>query len=169
MNKSYGEEISFYTLFMDNRLCVIRKYTVISEWFFCDSRNSRSSPPNVFLWKSVLKICSKLTGKHPSRSVILIKLLCNFNEIALWHGCSLVNLLNIFKTRFPKNTFGGLLLMLTFNTKAYYISKRNYVGKKVLYFWLFVFKQLNLIDKYHENIFIGFKSMVYKGWLWKCN
>ena len=72
------------------------------------------------------------------------------------------------KTPFLKNTFGGLFLMLTFNTKAYYISKGNYVGKKVLYFallcfaLLFVFNQLNLIDKYHENVFIGFKSTVYK-------
>ena len=32
----------------------------------------RSSPPEVFLGKGVLKICSKFTGKHPSRSVISI-------------------------------------------------------------------------------------------------
>ena len=35
---------------------------------------------------------------------------CNFIEIALCHGCSFVNLLYIFKTPFPKNTSGLLLL-----------------------------------------------------------
>ena len=38
------------------------------------------------------------------------QLICNFIEIALRHGCSPVNLLHIFKTPFPKNTSGRLLL-----------------------------------------------------------
>ena len=46
------------------------------------------------------------------RSAISIKLLCNFIEIALRHGCSLVNLLHIFRTLFPRNTCGRLLLEL---------------------------------------------------------
>ena len=51
----------------------------------------RSSPPEVFLRKGVLKIC-----KEPlCRGMISINLLCNFIEIALWHGCSPVNLLHI--------------------------------------------------------------------------
>ena len=54
----------------------------------------------VFLRKSVLKICSKFTGEHLCRSVISIKL------------CSPVNLLQIFKTPFPRNTSGWLLLNL---------------------------------------------------------
>ena len=37
-----------------------------------DSIN-RSSPPELFLGKDVLKICSKYIGGHPCRSVILIK------------------------------------------------------------------------------------------------
>ena len=60
------------------------------------------------------KSCSEnmlnFTGEHSCRSVISIKLLCNFIEIALWHGCSPVNLLNIFRTTFSKNTSGWLLL-----------------------------------------------------------
>ena len=39
-----------------------------------------------------------------------IKLLCNFIEITLRHGCSPVNLLHIFRTPFSKNTSGCLLL-----------------------------------------------------------
>ena len=39
-----------------------------------------------------------------------VALLCNLIEIALWHGCSPVNLLHIFSTPFLKNTSGWLLL-----------------------------------------------------------
>ena len=62
------------------------------------------------LWKDVLEICSKFTWERPCRSAISIKMLCNFIKITLCHGCSLVNLLHIFGTPFPKNTSGGLLL-----------------------------------------------------------
>ena len=37
--------------------------------------------------------------------------LCNFIEIALWHGWSLINLPHILRTSYPKNTSEGLLLM----------------------------------------------------------
>ena len=62
------------------------------------------------LSKSCSENMLKFTGEHSCRSVISIKLLCNFIEIALWHGCSPVNLLNIFRTTFSKNTSGWLLL-----------------------------------------------------------
>ena len=64
----------------------------------------------MFLRKGVQKICSKFTGDHIYRSTISIKLQSNFSEIALWHGFSPVNLLNIFRTPFPRNTPGWLLL-----------------------------------------------------------
>ena len=70
----------------------------------------RSSHPEVFLRKGVLKICSKFTGEHPCRSAILIKLQSNLVEIVLRHGCFPVNLLHIFRTSFPKNTSGRLVL-----------------------------------------------------------
>ena len=38
------------------------------------------------------------------------ELLCNFIEITLQHGCSLVNLLHISRTPFPENSSGELLL-----------------------------------------------------------
>ena len=68
----------------------------------------------MFLEKGVLKICSKLTGEHPCQSVVSLKLLCNFIEITLWHGCSPVNLLHFFRTLFTKNTSGWLLLSINF-------------------------------------------------------
>ena len=68
--------------------------------------NIKSNHPEVYLGKGILKICSKFTGEHPCRSVISIKLLCSFIEIAIWHGCSPVNSRQIFRTSFPKNTSG---------------------------------------------------------------
>ena len=57
-------------------------------------------PPEVLLGKSFLEMCSKFTGEHPCWSVISIKLLFNFFEIAFRHDCSPVNLLHIFRTPF---------------------------------------------------------------------
>ena len=58
----------------------------------------RSSYPEVFLGKGVLKICSKFTR--------------NTHAITLRHGCSPVHLLHIFRTPFTKDTSGLLLLSL---------------------------------------------------------
>ena len=38
------------------------------------------------------------------------KVASNFIKIALWHGCSPINLLHILRPPFPKNTSGRLLL-----------------------------------------------------------
>ena len=43
----------------------------------------RSSPPQAFLGKDILKICSKFTGEQPYQSAISIKLLCNFKNLSL--------------------------------------------------------------------------------------
>ena len=74
----------------------------------------RSNPLGLFLRKGVLKICSKSTGEHPCRSVISMRLLCNFIEITFWHGYSPLDFLYIFRTPFYKNIWGGLLLKLVF-------------------------------------------------------
>ena len=113
------------------------RYTLVNRWYCqyflhsnkiasvlqetCSSRaelvcRNRSSRPEVFLRKGILKICSKFTGERPCRSVILIKLLCNFIEITLQHGCSPANLLYIFRNPFLKNTSGWLLLYVAFAT-----------------------------------------------------
>ena len=43
----------------------------------------RSNPPEVFLAKAILKICSKLTGEHPCRSALSIKLHRRFVKL-MW-------------------------------------------------------------------------------------
>ena len=66
------------------------------------------------LKKRYLKICSKFTGEQSCRSVISMKFLSNFIEIALRHRCFSVNLLQFFRRHFPKNTSGRLLLEQSF-------------------------------------------------------
>ena len=74
--------------------------------------HGRSSRPEAFLGKGVLKICRKFTGEHPCWSVISIKLQSNFIEITLWPGCCPINLLHFSRAPFSKKTNGGLLLYL---------------------------------------------------------
>ena len=85
----------------------------------------RSSRPEVFLRKGVLKICSKFAGEHICRSAILIKLQNNFIETTLRKGCCPVNLLHIFKTPFLKNTSEWLLLYLETVLNQFWNKKRR--------------------------------------------
>ena len=80
------------------------------KYFLIPVEVVRSSRPEVFLRNGFLKIYSKFTREHPCGSLISIKLQSNFIEITLRHGCSLVNLLHIFRTPFTKNTTEWLLL-----------------------------------------------------------
>ena len=108
------KELSYQLLFFFDRLNVILFKAVIA----CDQSkitSVRSNPTEEFFAKGVLKICSNFPGEHPCRSVISVKLFCNFIEITLRHECSSVNLLHIFRTRFPQNTSGGLLLRNSVN------------------------------------------------------
>ena len=90
---------------------LVANNTLFSRSVFQDHHKKRfyyyrSSHPEVFLGKGVLKICSKFTGEHPCRSLISIKLQSNFIEITLWHRCSPSNLFYIFRTSFLKSTSG---------------------------------------------------------------
>ena len=58
----------------------------------------KSSPPEVFLGKGVLKICSGFTGEHRSLEL----------------GFSPVNLLRIFRTSFPRILLMGCFYTLFF-------------------------------------------------------
>ena len=64
----------------------------------------RSSRAEVVLGKGIMKIFRNLQENNA--------LLRNLIEITLRHGCSPVNLLHNFRTPFPKNTFGWLLLTI---------------------------------------------------------
>ena len=85
----------------------------------------RSSPPDVFLGKVFWKYAANLP-KNTHAEVVL-------------HGCSPVNLLHIFRTPFPRNTSGWLLLILYYfqaddrhNRKAWAPLLRFYHYSSVL-------------------------------------
>ena len=82
--------------------------------WFCD--NEKFNIGLIWIWQKlssigVLKICSIFSGEHPCRRVTLIKLQSSFIEITLRHVFCPVNLLHIFRTLFPKNTYGAMLLI----------------------------------------------------------
>ena len=94
----------------------------------------RSSHPEVLLGKGVLEICNKFIREQPYRSAISIKLLYNFTEITLRHGCSPINLLHIFRLPFPKKniwmaasenseSFAKIFLSLIIKSEKYYIIR----------------------------------------------
>ena len=56
---------------------------------------------------------------------------CDFNKVALWHGCSPVNLLHIFRTSFRKNTSGWLLLNDVTDNKTFWRSAKPFFTDKV--------------------------------------
>ena len=56
----------------------------------------------------------------------------NFIYITRRHGCSPVNLLHIFRTPFPKNISGWLLLVLLIHSGSIFISKFVYPKFKIL-------------------------------------
>ena len=84
----------------------------------------------MFLGKGAQKIFSKFT-EHPCRSAISVKFQSNFIGITLPYGCSPVNLLHIFRTSFPKNTSGRLLLIKIFDYQVY-ITRVSIVLNKEL-------------------------------------
>ena len=64
-----------------------------------------------------------------------MKLQSDFIEITLRHGCSPVNLLHIFRTPFPKNASGGLLIfivMCNYNGDPSKVYFRNLTLFKVI-------------------------------------
>ena len=70
----------------------------------------RSSHPEVFLGKDILKICHKFADK--THAEVRFKKKLQSNLITLRHECSL-NLQHIFRTPFPMHTSGRLILILS--------------------------------------------------------
>ena len=67
-------------------------------------------------WK--FQLLCQTPQKQPSIGVLIKS--CNFIEIVFRHGCSPVNSLHIFRTPFPRNTYGGLLQTpITYNNPVF--------------------------------------------------
>ena len=116
----YKEVINLSTILYETILYCSNLYSCYQRY--------RSSHPEVFIAKGVLKICGNFTGEDSCRCEISIKLQSNVIEMALRHACSPLNLLHIFRTPFLKNASGRLLL------KIYYLCwytgcHQNYPSK----------------------------------------
>ena len=116
MNSCFGRLVKLIIILLRNKKSISsnRNFHALPMM-----KNLRKQPPRGVLRKSVVKICSKFTREHLCRSVISIKLLCNFIQIILRHGRSPANLLQIFRTLFLKNTSGRLLLVFLVSTTIY--------------------------------------------------
>ena len=95
---AYSLQILVFSLILDSIFHSTKK----------DPCYCRSSCMEMFSGEGVLKICTRFK----CQSVILINLICSFIEITPRNENSPVNLLHIFRTSFPKNSSGWLLLSL---------------------------------------------------------
>ena len=79
------------------------------------------------------KRCSENCTKFKENTYAEVWLLYNFIEIAPRHGCSRVNLLYIFRTLFPKKTYGGLLLEIErlFHDDSKDINRQRNIVRKL--------------------------------------
>ena len=117
-----------------------------------------------------LKLCIWTKGGHEVGTLsIEYTIQWQFMTIhELWNSIMFLN----FKMSLVTEILSGKILVKfrwnytnynKLNKKAYDISKRN-IGGQVLYFWkkrlLFVLKQLNLIDKYYEYVFIEISFVI---------
>ena len=101
VQKSHNTKLSFIKTSMLRKLQLkLQEMQQLATNTHLWNETFRNSRPEMFLQKDVLKICSKFTGKYPYRSAISVKYQSNFIEITLWHGCSPVNMLHIFRTPF---------------------------------------------------------------------
>ena len=77
----------------------------------CNSKKNRQKQPYIgALKKRCFENIPQIYRRTSMPKCDFNEILCNFIEIALWHGCSPVNLLHVFRTPFPRNTSGWLLL-----------------------------------------------------------
>ena len=89
----------------------------ISKGIFLTNYTSRSSRPEEFCEKGVLRNFTKITGKHLCQSLFLIKLQAlglrpaTLFKKRLWHRCFPVNFAKFLRTSFSQNTSRRLLLV----------------------------------------------------------
>ena len=110
-----------------------------------------------YMKKVLWKIFGKFTGENSCQSVISIKLRGIFIEITLWHGCSPVNLLHIFRTSFSENTSEGLLL------SAVELQRKQTKNKhfELVKFWKSVTKRIDLFFRAKYGISTGLNCSVW--------
>ena len=94
-------------------------------------------------------------------------LLCNFIEITLWHGCSPVNLLRIFRTPFYKNTSGWLLLTIFLLCKFHGFPYISMEWSKCILSTISTILESFIKTMFVSVIIIDFEKEWSEGWI-KC-
>ena len=104
----------------------------------------RRSRPEMSIGKGVLKICKfvNFTGEHQCRSLISIKLQSSFIKITLQHGCSSVNLLQIFRT-----PVDGCFCIFSVHYSNYMVMVLRSSKKSYCHYYFF----MCFLSKYIEN------------------
>ena len=93
------------------------------------TRKNHKQPPRGVLRKRCSESIQQIYRRAPMLKCNFNKVARNVIEILLRYGYSFVNLLIIFRTPFPKNTSGGLLLK---NYKSKIISNHLAMSQKML-------------------------------------
>ena len=89
---------------------------------FCHSSCIQKQPPREVLKKK----------RSENMQQIYRRICSNFIEITHWHGCSPVSLLHIFRTLFPRNTSGWLLLCISLPFSCILFCRRTWHGHWIL-------------------------------------
>ena len=91
-------------------------YKIFKDNYFVEHLRCRSSRPEVFFEKGILRNFAKFTGKHLCQSLFLNKVArlrpATLSKKKLWHRCFPVNFAKCLSTSFLQNTSGRLLLFL---------------------------------------------------------
>ena len=107
----------------------------------------KSSRPEVFLGRRVLKICSKFTGERQCRNVISRE--GNFIQIVLRHGCS-PEICSIFSEHlFLRKTLDSCFWVLLFTDSS--IHKPNLMLTNNIFFSFFLF-YFGYLDSIHIRL-----------------
>ena len=86
---------------------------VQSYWSNMEDVNLRKQSSRGVLWKKFSENMHQIYRKTPMATCDFGKIAKQLNiEITLWHKCSSVNLMHIFRTHFHSNSYEGLLLNL---------------------------------------------------------
>ena len=123
---------------------------------FCATFNTHDILYTAQNLKDFFSKCDHIRMKQRIWSYLLKKSLMEnfiFIEITLWHGCSPVNLLHIFRTPFLKNTSRWLLLFFFFNVLfnswvlcVHFMCWVVYFDDKPLFFFFFFIYSLFTVD-----------------------
>ena len=134
------------------------RYDVFDAYLFVHASSLnvyRSSRREKFLGKGVLKICCKITGKHPWRSAISTKLQSKATLLKRTSACVFSCKFSAsFRTTFPRNNSGRLPLCILIHV----YSPMDFINESVTFFlihvaWCFVFPLL-FVHGVNKNCFI---------------